>query len=47
MGPKNIMTMGLLAEQVFRIFLLDGGGRVTATDDLFSVTLDQSGMYPR
>jgi DNA repair protein RadC len=42
-----LFTMGPLTQEVFRIFLLNGARQVTATEDLFSGTLDQAVVYPR
>jgi DNA repair protein RadC len=41
------ITMAPLTQEVFRVFLLDGQGRVRSVEDLFSGTLDQAVVYPR
>lgn len=50
-GPELVdyllFTMAPLTQEVFRVFLLDAQRRVTATEDLFSGTLDQAVVYPR
>jgi DNA repair protein RadC len=42
-----LFSMAPLTQEVFRIFLLNKARQVTATEDLFSGTLDQAVVYPR